>query len=79
MQQFVSVQQGNAVIPGIVSDAGLLDLRSLVSDITPETIASGVLTKVRTPLLLNLLPERCVISHQFPAYARFRQPACTRR
>jgi 2,4-diketo-3-deoxy-L-fuconate hydrolase len=51
MQQFVRVQQGNVVIPGLVSDAGLLDLRSLVSDITPETIASGVLTKVNaTPL-----------------------------
>jgi hypothetical protein len=31
MQQFVRVQQGNAVIPGLVGDAGLLDLRSLVS------------------------------------------------
>jgi hypothetical protein len=35
-------EAGNAVIPGLVSDAGLLDLRSLVCDITPETIASGV-------------------------------------
>jgi len=51
MQQFVRVQQGNAVIPGLVSGIGLLDLRSLVPDITPETIASGVLTKVDvTPL-----------------------------
>jgi 2,4-didehydro-3-deoxy-L-rhamnonate hydrolase len=46
MQQFVRVQQGNAVIPGLVSGSGLLDLRSLVPDITPETIASGVLTRV---------------------------------
>jgi hypothetical protein len=30
MQQFVRVQQGNAVIPGLASDAGLLDLRSLI-------------------------------------------------
>jgi hypothetical protein len=51
MRQFVRIQQGNAVIPGLVSDAGLPDLRSLVSDITPETIASGVPTNVNaTPL-----------------------------
>jgi 2,4-didehydro-3-deoxy-L-rhamnonate hydrolase len=54
MQQFVRVQQGNAVIPGLVGDAGLLDLRSLVSDITPETIASGVLTKVNAAPLKPL-------------------------
>jgi 2,4-didehydro-3-deoxy-L-rhamnonate hydrolase len=46
MQQFARLQQGNAVIPALVSEAGLLDLRSLVADITPETIASGVLAKV---------------------------------
>src|SRR6202050_5646339 len=46
MQQFARVQQGNAVIPVLVSEAGLLDLRSRVADITPETIASGVLAKV---------------------------------
>jgi 2,4-didehydro-3-deoxy-L-rhamnonate hydrolase len=54
MQQFVRVQQGNAVIPGLVSDTVLLDLRSLVSDITPETIASGVLTKVNVASLKPL-------------------------
>jgi len=54
MQQFARVQQGDAVIPGLVSDAGLLDLRSLVSDITPETIASGVLTNVNAALLKPL-------------------------
>jgi hypothetical protein len=38
MQQFARVQQGNAVIPALVSDTALLDLRSLVPDITPETM-----------------------------------------
>jgi 2,4-diketo-3-deoxy-L-fuconate hydrolase len=57
MQQFVRVQQGNVVIPGLVSDAGLLDLRSLVSDITPETIASGILTKVNAAALKPLAGE----------------------
>jgi 2,4-didehydro-3-deoxy-L-rhamnonate hydrolase len=51
MQQFARVQQGSAVIPGLVCDTGLLDLRPLVSDITPETISSGVLAEVNaTPL-----------------------------
>ena len=36
MQQFVRVQQGDVVIPGLVSGAGILDLRSVVSDITPD-------------------------------------------
>jgi len=54
MQQFARVQQGNAVMPALVSEAGLLDLRSLVSDITPETIASGVLTKVNAAALKPL-------------------------
>jgi 2,4-didehydro-3-deoxy-L-rhamnonate hydrolase len=57
MQQFARVQQGNAVIPALVSDSGLLDLRSLVSDITPETIASVVLTKVNAASLKPLAGE----------------------
>jgi 2,4-diketo-3-deoxy-L-fuconate hydrolase len=57
MRQFARVQQGNAVIPGLVSGAGLLDLRSLVSDITPETIASGVLGKVNPTSLEPLAGE----------------------
>jgi 2,4-didehydro-3-deoxy-L-rhamnonate hydrolase len=57
MQQFVRVQQGNAVIPGLVSDAGLLDLRPLVSDITPETIASGALTRVNAVSLKPVAGE----------------------
>src|SRR5580692_6017975 len=57
MQQFARVQQGNAVIPALVSEAGLLDLRSLVADITPETIASGVLAKVDAARLKPLAGE----------------------
>jgi hypothetical protein len=44
--------QGDAVIPGLVSDAGLLDVRSVVSDIAPETSASGALTEVNAAFLL---------------------------
>jgi 2,4-diketo-3-deoxy-L-fuconate hydrolase len=51
MQQFVRVQQGNTVMPALVSDAGLLDLRPHVSDITPETIGSGVLAQVNAAVL----------------------------
>lgn len=51
MKQFARVQQGNAVIPALVGDNSLLDLRPLISDITPDTIASGVLTKVNTSTL----------------------------
>lgn len=57
MQQFVRVQQGKAVIPGLVSDGGLLDLRSLVSDITAATIASGVLAEVNAASLKPLAGE----------------------
>jgi 2,4-didehydro-3-deoxy-L-rhamnonate hydrolase len=57
MQQFIRVQQGNAVIPGLVSRTGLLDLRSLISDITPETIASGVLTNVNSSSLKPIVGE----------------------
>jgi 2,4-didehydro-3-deoxy-L-rhamnonate hydrolase len=46
MKQFARVQQGNAVIPALVNGTGLLDLRPLISDITPEAIANGVMTKV---------------------------------
>jgi 2,4-didehydro-3-deoxy-L-rhamnonate hydrolase len=57
MQQFARVQQDNAVIPALVNDSGLSDLRSLVSDITPETIASGVLTNVNAASLKPLAGE----------------------
>jgi 2,4-didehydro-3-deoxy-L-rhamnonate hydrolase len=51
MQQFVRVQQGNDVIPALVSDTGLLDLRPRILDITPETIAGGLLTNVNIATL----------------------------
>ena len=51
MQQFLRVRQSNSVIPALVSDTGLLDLRSLISDITPDTIASGVLSEGTTSTL----------------------------
>jgi 2,4-didehydro-3-deoxy-L-rhamnonate hydrolase len=57
MQTFVR-RQSNAVIPALVSDTGLLDLRSLISDITPDTIASGVLTEVNIASL-KLLRVKC--------------------
>jgi 2-keto-4-pentenoate hydratase/2-oxohepta-3-ene-1,7-dioic acid hydratase in catechol pathway len=57
MQQFVRVQQGPVVIPAIVGDSGLLDLRSLVPDITAEAIASGVLTKVNSASLKPVAGE----------------------
>jgi 2-keto-4-pentenoate hydratase/2-oxohepta-3-ene-1,7-dioic acid hydratase in catechol pathway len=57
MQQFARVQQDNIVIPVLVSDVGILDLRDLVPDITPETIASGVLTKVDATTLNPLAGE----------------------
>jgi 2,4-didehydro-3-deoxy-L-rhamnonate hydrolase len=43
MKQFARVQQGKSVIPVLINNTELLDLRSLIPDITPETIASGVL------------------------------------
>lgn len=54
MQQFARVQQGNSVIPAVVSGDGLLDLRPLVSDITPDTIGSGVLARVNTAALKRI-------------------------
>lgn len=57
MQQFARVQQGDGVIPALVSATGLLDLRPLIPDITPETIASGVLNEVNTSTLKPLAGE----------------------
>jgi 2-keto-4-pentenoate hydratase/2-oxohepta-3-ene-1,7-dioic acid hydratase in catechol pathway len=57
MQQFARVQQGNTVIPALVNNGELLDLRPLVSDITPETIASGVLSKVNSSTLKPIAGE----------------------
>jgi 2,4-diketo-3-deoxy-L-fuconate hydrolase len=47
MQQFARVQQGNTVIPVLDNGNELLDLRSLIPDITPDSIASGVLKEVK--------------------------------
>jgi 2,4-didehydro-3-deoxy-L-rhamnonate hydrolase len=57
MQQFVRVRQSNAVVPALVSDGALLDLRPLVVDITPETIASGALNGVNATTLESFLGE----------------------
>jgi 2,4-diketo-3-deoxy-L-fuconate hydrolase len=72
MHQFVRVEQSNGVIPALVSDTGLLDLRSLISDITPDTIASGILTKVNTATVKPLTVEGRYLApiqgiHQIPA------------
>ncbi len=57
MKQFARVQQGNSVIPVFVSGTELLDLRSLIPDITPETIASGILREFDTTSLKPLAGE----------------------
>jgi 2,4-didehydro-3-deoxy-L-rhamnonate hydrolase len=57
MQQFARVRQGNRAIPALVSGNGLLDLRPVVTDITPETIASGALNKVQAAVLKPLEGE----------------------
>lgn len=72
MQQFVRVQHGNGVIPALVSDTGLLDLRPLISDITPDTIASGILNEVNTVTLKPIAGEVRYLApihgiHQIPA------------
>lgn len=46
MRQFARVLQGETTVPVLVQGEVLLDLRPLVSDITPEVIASGALKKV---------------------------------
>lgn len=46
MQQFARVLQNGTVIPVILRENEHLDLRSIVSDITPDAIARGMLTKV---------------------------------
>ena len=57
MKQFARVQQGNSAIPVLVSDGKLLDLRSLIADITPETIASNVLHEFDAAALKPLTGE----------------------
>jgi 2-keto-4-pentenoate hydratase/2-oxohepta-3-ene-1,7-dioic acid hydratase in catechol pathway len=48
MQTFARILKAGTVIPVIVVEDTHLDLRPLVADITPEAIASGLLTKVDT-------------------------------
>jgi 5-carboxymethyl-2-hydroxymuconate isomerase len=57
MQQFARVMAGTKVVPAIVSGDTLLDLSPIVSDITPETIASGVLKDVAVAGLLSISGE----------------------
>ena len=57
MNQFARVQQSNSVIPVLVSGTELLDLRSVIADITPETIASGVLHEFDVATLKPLTGE----------------------
>jgi 2,4-diketo-3-deoxy-L-fuconate hydrolase len=57
MQQFALVQQGKSIIPAVVGGGGLLDLRPLVSDITPDTIGSGVLAQVNVAVLKPILGD----------------------
>ena len=63
MQQFARVLQGGFVIPVLVRDGQLLDLRSRIADITPDTIASGVLRQVDPASLSPLAGD---VSHLAP-------------
>ena len=45
MKQFARVQQGDSVIPVLVKDTELFDLRPIVPDIAPDTIAGGALSE----------------------------------
>ena len=54
MQQFARVMQGGVVVPALLRDAQLLDLRPILADITPETIAGGILAQVDTAPLKAL-------------------------
>jgi hypothetical protein len=65
MQQFVRVQQGSDVIPGLVNGTGMLDLRPLVSDITPQTIAGGALNDMNAARLEPITGEACILSPIF--------------
>ncbi|WP_064737393.1 fumarylacetoacetate hydrolase family protein [Bradyrhizobium sp. Ai1a-2] len=48
MQQFARILTENGIIPVILRGDEHLDLRPIVSDITPDAIASGALTAVNT-------------------------------
>jgi 2,4-diketo-3-deoxy-L-fuconate hydrolase len=51
MQQFARVQTDKGIIPVILKGDTHLDLRPIVSDITPDAIAGGALSKVDTSRL----------------------------
>ncbi|MBB6144492.1 2-keto-4-pentenoate hydratase/2-oxohepta-3-ene-1,7-dioic acid hydratase in catechol pathway [Silvibacterium bohemicum] len=57
MQQFARIRQAATTIPVLIRNQTLLDLRPIVSDITPETIASGSLTKIEAGELKELSGE----------------------
>jgi len=57
MQKFARVSIDGAVIPVVLREKEHLDLRPVVRDITPEAIASGVLTKVDTTRLAPVTGE----------------------
>jgi 2,4-didehydro-3-deoxy-L-rhamnonate hydrolase len=63
MQQFARVLTENGVIPVILRGDEHLDLRSIVSDITPDAIASGALTAVDAT---GLSPVRGPFSYVAP-------------
>ncbi|TCL74902.1 fumarylacetoacetate hydrolase family protein [Rhizobium sp. BK251] len=52
MQQFARVLTGQGAVPVILKGNVHLDLRPIVSDITPDTIAGGALTEVDTSRLV---------------------------
>jgi 2,4-didehydro-3-deoxy-L-rhamnonate hydrolase len=51
MQQFARVQTDKGIIPVILKGDAHLDLRPIVSDITPDAVAGGALSKVDTTRL----------------------------
>jgi 2,4-didehydro-3-deoxy-L-rhamnonate hydrolase len=57
MQQFARVLVNGHAVPVIIVNGEHLDLRSIVADITPEAIASGVLNQVDTRALQPLPGE----------------------
>ncbi|HEY0257215.1 MAG TPA: fumarylacetoacetate hydrolase family protein, partial [Candidatus Methylacidiphilales bacterium] len=54
LRQFARVGQGDAIIPVLLNGEVPFDLRPIVSDITPDVIASGVLKKVDASALRPL-------------------------
>jgi 2,4-diketo-3-deoxy-L-fuconate hydrolase len=73
MQQFARVQTDKGIIPVILKGDTHLDLRPIVSDITPYAIAGGALSKVDTS---RLAPITDVFTYLAPI-AGIRQVAAT--